>query len=309
MVSAVLRNLVLSATLLGATCSVIIETYAGMSDSGCPYLLGSGWFNPALSQGLAPIIDLTFDENTGDAYYAMFDCGVVMLHNRTTNMISVLAGNAVDKVSYRYGDNGPATSARIYGPMAVKLDPDSKYLYIGDGWATIRRVEMSTQIITTVAGLDNPVPYSGYNGDDGAATSAQFSTFGGGFYFNTSRYLFVTDGLTRIRRIDFDLNIVQNYAGSVFTSGWADGPLTDALFGQPTSLWGDKKGTLYVFDSLNCYFRKIDMYTGMVSTWFGSRCVSAGDGAPIQMASSSTMVRFCGEDSAGVFRLLDLLNR
>ena len=49
-------------------------------------------------------------------------------------------------------------------------------VYIADGYNNrIRKVTVSTGIITTIAGSDTSGSYSGDNGDNGAATSAAMS--------------------------------------------------------------------------------------------------------------------------------------
>lgn len=278
-----------------ASGNVIIQSYAGQEASGCPYVGARGDVFDALSHGLAATSEISFDSN-GNAYYAVWECGVILYHERTTNLVSMLAG--YPGAAGWDGDGGQATAALVGQITAMKLDPDERYLYLGD--SSIRRIDLSTQIITHVAGQ-----FSGYHadrsGDNGAATSALLGPMHG-FHFNTSRYMFISDTMTRIRRIDWETNIITNYAGSVYTwHGFQDGPLTSALFDQPTSIWGaDGKG-MTVYDTNTCAFRKIDMVNGIVSTWWGgSDCYSHGDGGSIVNATAYTNVKICGTDRAGM---------
>ena len=73
--------------------------------------------------------------------------------------ISVIAGTGT---CCNGGDDGPGTSAQMNGPYAVAIDKTSNYLYINVYWGWgVRRLSLSTGIITTFAGSGTP----GYGGD------------------------------------------------------------------------------------------------------------------------------------------------
>ena len=84
----------------------------------------------------------------------------------STGIISTIAGNG-GTGSYS-GDNGAATSATLYYPYGVGLDTAGN-VYIADtSNHRIRKVTISTGIITTFAGTGT----ESYGGDNGPATSA-----------------------------------------------------------------------------------------------------------------------------------------
>ena len=102
----------------------------------------------------------------------------------STGIITTIAGTGTSSYS---GDNDQATSAALYNPRGVALDASGTihnyypehiiYLlysplgnvYIADlGNNRIRKVTVSTGIITTIAGTGS----STFSGDGGAATSA-----------------------------------------------------------------------------------------------------------------------------------------
>ena len=106
----------------------------------------------------------------------------------STGIITTIAGSGGNG-SYS-GDNGLATSAALDSPRGVSVDATGNYLhrnyirqhlnfllllgnvYIADyGNHRIRKVTVSTGIITTIAGTGIP----SYSGDNGAATSATLS--------------------------------------------------------------------------------------------------------------------------------------
>ena len=83
----------------------------------------------------------------------------------STGIISTIAGTGTNSYS---GDNGAATSATLNYPRGVVLDTAGN-VYIADFTNNrIRRVTISTGIITTFAGTGT----ASYSGDNGPATSA-----------------------------------------------------------------------------------------------------------------------------------------
>ena len=100
----------------------------------------------------------------------------------STGIITTIAGTGTGSYS---GDNGPATSAGLRYPTGVAVDSSGRThivllsgslnvsllgnVYIADyGNYRIRKVTISTGIITTIAGTGA----SSYSGDNGPATSA-----------------------------------------------------------------------------------------------------------------------------------------
>ena len=84
-----------------------------------------------------------------------------------TGRITTVAGGNPAGFS---GDGGPATSARLYHPRSIAIS--GRNLYIADSRNNrIRRVDLDTRIINTVAGTG----VAGFSGDGGAATAAALS--------------------------------------------------------------------------------------------------------------------------------------
>jgi hypothetical protein len=101
-------------------------------------------------------------DGAGNVFFAQGN--VVLRLDGTTGVLTAVAGNGLPGFS---GDNGLATSAQLYYPVAIALDPAGN-LYIADtGNNCVRKV--SDGVITTVAGNGTP----GLGGDGGPATSAE----------------------------------------------------------------------------------------------------------------------------------------
>ena len=91
----------------------------------------------------------------------------------STGIITTIAGTGTASYS---GDNGAATSATLNGPYGVSVDASGN-VYIGDySNHRIRKVTVSTGIMTTIAGTGT----GSYSGDNGAATSATLNYPEGG---------------------------------------------------------------------------------------------------------------------------------
>ncbi len=88
----------------------------------------------------------------------------------TLGIITTVAGTGTAGYS---GDDGSATSAKLNGPFRIAVD-SADNLYITDnGNHCVRKVDKTTGIITTIAGVCGS---SGFSGDNGSATSAKLNS-------------------------------------------------------------------------------------------------------------------------------------
>ncbi len=165
-------------------------------------------------------------------------------------IVTTVAGNGTSGFS---GDNGPATQAKLWTPTGVALDTLGN-LYIADGSNNrIRKVDMGTGIITTIAGDGTGAFY----GDGGPATAAQISN-PQDICFDRSGNLYIAEGFNYIVRKINTLGVISTFAGN---GGWdttGDGGLaTAAKFKWPCAVCFDSYGNLLIADYTAFTIRKV----------------------------------------------------
>jgi trimeric autotransporter adhesin len=183
----------------------------------------------------------------------------------TPALITTVAGNGTSGFS---GDTGPATSAELSSPLGVVADFQGN-LYISDsGNDVIRRVDGTTQHISTFAGTQGE---SGYGGDQGAATSAEL-TLPSGLALDSASNLYISDkGNSIIRKVATGSGIITTVAGTPQDAGFSgDGGLaTNALLKNPVDQALDTAGNLYIADSFFNIIREVNASTRFIATDVG----------------------------------------
>ena len=176
----------------------------------------------------------------GALYWSDFGTNRVLRVDLRTKRISVVAGNATKSYS---GDGGPAKSASLNGPHEIRFDSKGN-LYIDErDNAVVRRVDMKSGIISTVAGSGKP----GYAGDGGPATQGQFNQ-PHGITLDRADNLYICDPLNnRVRRVDAKTGILTTFAGNGQNSRPPDqGSLTAVSLAGPRSLEITRDGKWYL---------------------------------------------------------------
>jgi streptogramin lyase len=179
----------------------------------------------------------------------------------TTGIVTTVAGTGASGFS---GDGGPATAARLNYPKGTEIAPDGS-LYIADNNNhRVRRVDLGTGTITTVAGTGS----AGLSGDGGPATAAQLNEPRNIAFDAAGRLYIVDQNNGRIRRVDTDGKI------STFASG----------FSMPRDVAVDGNGNVYVADETANRVRRVDPF-GNITTFAGTGSGGlSGDGGPADQA-------------------------
>ena len=179
------------------------------------------------------------------------------------------------------GDGIQATAARLNYPKGVEVGPDGA-LYIGDANNhRVRRVDLSTGVITTVAGSGT----RGATGDGGPATAARLNT-PRNVAFAADGDLFIADDQNfKVRRVDAATGTIFTVAGTGVSGYSGDGgSATGARLNQVRDLAVDGAGNLYIADEKNHRIRRVDT-AGIIRTFAGTGVAGfSGDGGPATSA-------------------------
>jgi len=176
----------------------------------------------------------------------------------STGIISTIAGTGV--IGYS-GDNGPATAATIAFPGGVNLDGAGN-VYFGDymSYHVIRKVTVSTGIITTVAGTGSTSASrtGGYNGDNIQATAATLNTPWDAVVDSYGN-LYICDVFNhRVRKVTVSTGVITTVAGNGTASSTGDGAAaTSASLNAPVFSRFDSAGNYYVSESRGARVRKV----------------------------------------------------
>ena len=199
----------------------------------------------------------------------------VRLLDPATRRVQTVAGNGTPEFS---GDGGLAAAAGLFQPGGIALDGQGNLFIADTANNRIRRVEVFTQVIDTVAGNDGDT----FIGDGGPA---QFATLRApeGITADSNNNVIVSDtGYRRIRVIGSDTNLINTVAGNGTANYSGDGGTAKsaALF-APDGTGYDAASNLFIADTSNHRIRRVDAATGLVTTVAGTGVAGfLGDAAP-----------------------------
>lgn len=137
--------------------------------------------------------------------------------------VTVVAGTGILGYS---GDGGQATNAMIGKAISLALDAAGNIYFADRENNRIRRVEMSTGIITTLAGTGAAAD----SGDRGPAVNAGVSR-PTGIAVDGAGDLYFSSSWSRVRKLIISTGVIETVAGQTVTSfGGDNGLAVDALF-------------------------------------------------------------------------------
>ncbi len=157
--------------------------------------------------------------------------------------------------------DGIGTAATFNLPLGMW--GDGKYLYIVDkNYAIIRRLNLSTLEVTTIAGQAGD-----YRNVNGIGTASRF--VGPHDIWGDGSSLYVADAYDHtIRKINLATMEVTTFAGLSANYGSSDGTGSAARFHNPQGLWGNRQ-YMYVGDTENAIVRRINLSTAEVTAIAG----------------------------------------
>jgi streptogramin lyase len=174
--------------------------------------------------------------------------------------------------SARTGDGGPAARASVGGPFGLTIGPDGALYVCETTTHVIRRIDLSTGVISTVAG-NGTMGYAG-DGSDALAASlnepyeVRFDRAGNMFFVEMKNHI--------VRRVDANTNLITTVAGTGKPGFSGDNGLaTNAQLSSPHSIALDNNGNLYICDIGNNRIRRVileskNLSRGMIDTFGGT---------------------------------------
>lgn len=277
----------------------IITTIAGTGVGGF-----SGDGGPATRARLsAAVFGGLLVDNSGKVIFSDGTHRVRQVDTRT-GIITTLAGNGAGDFEGAFsGDGGLAVNASLAMPGGLALDNQGGLLIIDVNNYRVRRVDLRTGIIRTVAGNGT----SGFTVDGASATQAAFSFFKGIAVEQNGSILIADNGL--VRRITTGSGTLTTIAGTRDQSLLIrDNVAATASSLGATALALDFSGNLLIGDSKNFRLRWVDLSSGLISTWVGNgRCCFAGDGGPAALARLNRPTGAVTDDRGNVY-IADGLN-
>jgi sugar lactone lactonase YvrE len=230
-----------------------IHTIAGTGTAGF-----SGDGGPATSANLNSPHGLAFD-TTGNLY-------IVDALNNRVRIVTGLGTGTVTINTYagtggtaENGDGGLATSASVGFPRGVLVTNGTLYISTA-GQARIRAVNLTSQIISTVAGST-----TGYDGDGNPPLNSMFVTPTGLMMDSKGELLVVDTGNDRVRKLNAtDTSVSTSIGGYVGDGGVA----TNGCLNSPENVAFDPSGNFYVVEGNGNRVREIS--GGNISTLAGT---------------------------------------
>lgn len=218
-------------------------------------------------------------DNMGNVYIADASNHIIRKLNLSSGKLTAVAGTGSNGFS---GDGGQATDAQLNNPLAVALDKNNMLYVVDQSNNCVRKIDLSTGIITTVAGRGG---WWGFGGDGGPATSAYFNN-PSDIAIDTANNLYITDySNNRIRKVTASNGIINTIIGSDSSRYTHDSTLADSSrLNGPAGIALDKKGNVYFVDQNNCRIRKLNISNDTVYTLSGGNAGFSGDGGPAKKA-------------------------
>ena len=254
----------------------IITTIAGTGGT----FVSAGDGGPATAAFLDNSCGIVFDSK-GNLY--LMEANANKIRKIDTNgIIHTIAGTGY---CGDQGDGGPASASVLCDGVYLAIDNADNLFLNSDLYMRMRKIN-AAGIISNYAG--NGGGSAGYYGDGGPATLAIFNGPQGSAADNSGNLYIVDNGNNIIRKINSG-GIITRVAGNLTASYSGDGgPATSAQLNYPSQITVDSAGNFYFTDLANYVIRKVDVYTGIITTFAGSGSVGySGDGGPASLARFS----------------------
>lgn len=248
-----------------------VSTYAGVQRSALDALPGTQLTLDA-PRGVAR-------DSKGNIYFS--DFGNHVIRKMTPDgKAAVIAGTGIAGYS---GNGGPALAARIQTPRALALDGDRALYFVENDIRRIRRIDLTTGIISAVAGDGT----SGFNGDGRLGTDSNFASEILGLAVDRDGGLLITDSQNhRLRKLSATDQRMTTIAGTGAAGLAGDTAGTpNAPINMPSAVVVHPNGDIYFEEFVNRRIRRIS--NGQMSTVVGGATATLATGAAAQVSAGN----------------------
>jgi len=159
------------------------------------------------------------------------------------------------------------SDTEVNNPYGLAIGLDGALYFCDLDNSRIRRMDLSTKRVTTIAGNGQ----KGYQGDGGPATAASLN-MPHELLFDAKGDLYIAERDNHvIRKIDMKSGIISTAAGTGMRGFGGDGgPGVKAKFNQPHSIVLDRDGSMLICDIGNHRIRRLHLDTGLIETYAGT---------------------------------------
>lgn len=196
--------------------------------------------------------------------------GSIALAGQPARTISTIVGTGV----------GGFSDTQVNNPYGLVIGPDGALYFCDLDNQRIRRLDLTTKRMTTIAGNGE----KGYTGDGGPATAASMN-MPHELRFDAKGDIYVAERDNHvIRKIDMKTGIISTVAGTGRPGFSGDGgPGTSAMLRMPHAIVIDRDGSLLICDLGNQRIRRLHLDTGTIETYAGTGTASpTPEGAPVK---------------------------
>ena len=213
---------------------------------------------------------LAIDGNN-NLYVAAHDAHKVYKYDSGGNQ-SDFAGTGVATCAGGGGAPSSALTTTLRYVHDVAVGSDGNVYLAEPGCFKIRKVDVTTGIISTVAGDGN----SGNTGDGGLATAARLNEPRGIALDQSDNVFISVAGGEKLRKIDATTGNIATFAGTGATGNAGDGgDALSATMEYPVGVAVDCEGSVYFYDGNNFRVRKISLTSPTICG--GGSTGSSGD--------------------------------
>lgn len=230
-----------------------ISTFAGLVVSNSPRCGYTGDGGPATSAELYQVWGIAVDSKN-NVYIT--DAGEHVVRKVSGGTITTIAG--IGGIAGYSGDGGPATSALLYTPTGVAVDPAGNVFISEYQNCRVREINAATGIITTVAGTGS-CTFTG----DGLATSNAINGPGGLTVDNNDNIFIGDTNNQRVRWVS-PSGFMTTIAGTQSAGFLGDGVLaTTTNLYYPEGVGLDPSGNVLIADDYDFRIRSVSAFPAL----------------------------------------------